>query len=81
MPRTIILKLDTSRLEHVNTLELYQALGYLSTWSLSSYDVLSIYHDHNKEDLIAHYQHSGSGKTYVIGAIWDSKTKTYSFHS
>lgn len=77
--RIITLNLDFDRLTGGS--EVIKAIGYFSTWAYNSYNKVSIYHD-GEQGLIAQYSREGSDKIgYVIGAVWDDKTQTYSFHS
>ena len=62
--------------------ELVKAIGYLSTWNMSAYSHVKIYHDVKEKELIARYSLGGDHIVgYVIGAIWHDKEKRFSFHS
>lgn len=82
MNRTVILGENLPDVAHL-------AIGYLSTWSFTSYDLVRIIPDNSfgsKENLITYYEDTSNGKlntgrTFVISAIWDKDKKQYSFHS
>lgn len=53
-------------------------------WWLSGHDESSeftiVIHNDGDNNLIAHYSRNGN-HYYTIGAVWNSDTRTYSFHS
>ena len=57
---------------------LQEAIGYLSSWSISSYPLVKIWPDGNG-DLVADYFDECGALKYVIGAIWHGDH--YGFHS
>jgi len=70
---------DNSLLPDVTSGEYFKALGYFSQWS--DYETVSISND-RKNDLIGYFYDRGTTRTpYIIGAIWNQETLTYSFHS
>lgn len=83
--RTIELHLDESDLQHIaeNTTSgaLSVAITRLTTWGLDSYGSVKIFRDGKDSDLIAVYTGSGSISRFVIGAVYNKGTGTYSFHS
>jgi hypothetical protein len=60
--------------------KLFNAIGYLSTWSMS-YPKVSIYRDNKSPNLMAHYFKENGDCGYTISAIWDGTCEKYSFHS
>lgn len=81
MTRTVHLHIDTTSLnqlhENTDTLELYKAIAYLSTWNLT-YPSVDIYHD-GTTDLIASYKDDTGKPSYTIGAVWTGTE--FGFHS
>jgi len=62
-----------------DTLEWYEALGYLSTWNMT-FPICNIYLD-GKTDMIAVYRNADNTHGYTIGAIWHTDDNKYTFHS
>lgn len=60
--------------------QFYRAIGYLSTWNMT-YDVcgISIYADDLSMTTL--YTRTTGEDRYVIAAIWNADSKSYSFHS
>lgn len=81
MTRTVNLHFDAVSLiqlhEATDTLELYKALAYLSTWNLT-FPTVDIYHD-GKTDLVASFKNADGSPGYTIGAIWNGSS--YNYHS
>ena len=48
------------------------------TWGLDSYTHVKIFREHRGVDLVAAY---GESSHFVLGAVYDTKAGTYSFHS
>ena len=68
--------------------EILRALGYFSRWAMdgASYARCSIYLDkRNCEISAAYYPETASDDTafpaFVMGAVWDTRSKTFTFHS
>jgi hypothetical protein len=57
---------------------LWQAIGYLSTWSAGEYPKVVITRD-GDTDLVAVYYRENGERMYVIGAVWHDTH--YGFHS
>lgn len=59
------------------------AIGQLSVWALSLYPQCSIHWNAWHEEFTAHYSTVGASpqRTYTIGAVWDPRSATFSFHS
>jgi hypothetical protein len=49
------------------------------TWGLGAYDSVKVFRDGKDSDLIAVY--SSESSRFVLGAVYDTKAGTYSFHS
>lgn len=59
------------------------AIGYLSTWCYNTYPnvELSILWNDNQNEILAVYKDSSGKVQYVICAIWNHESKTFSYHS
>jgi hypothetical protein len=83
--RTIELHLDSDDLEQLINGKapgvLDKAITRLTTWGLGAYDSVKIFRDGKDSDLIAVYTGSGGTYRFVLGAVYDKGTGTYSFHS
>jgi hypothetical protein len=83
--RTIELHLDSDDIEQLvkDTAPgaFDRAITRLSTWGLGGYDSVMIFRDGKDSDLIAVYTGSGGTYRFVLGAVYDAKAGTYSFHS
>ena len=83
--RTIELHLDSDDLEQLiqNTAPgaLYGAITRFNLWGLGGYDSVKIFRDGKDSDLIAVYTGSSGSSRFVMGAVYDAKAGTYSFHS
>jgi hypothetical protein len=89
MARTIVIHNDETPIQEPESCERQQMLlayGHLATWNTGSFKSVHIYLKKDYE-LIAVYHKTVADADfygdpdYVIGAIWDTKTKKYSFHS
>jgi len=56
------------------------AIAYLTTWAYSSYEKVNIFQEQGG-NIMATYHNAEKNSYYVIGAILDSTSKTYTFHS
>jgi len=74
--RTISVYLDND-----HAIRSIDAITYLTHWAWDSYDMVSIYADGAKGDLIANYMNSETKRKYTIGAIYNKQTGKFSFHS
>lgn len=83
MTRTVELLLTQGQLIEIagETLwtDLWEAIGYLSTWSADNYPIVRIYRDGNGPDIAAVYLKADGELGYVIGAVWHDDH--YGFHS
>ena len=81
--RTIHLTINMDDFDYANNPQLFNALGYLSTWCNDTYDHVNIYPDSScgKHSMIAYYCNENKETKYVIGAVWSEKEQSYSFHS
>lgn len=63
--------------------QVQEAVGYLAMWSPSLYPQCSIHWNARHEEFTAHYSTVGQSpqRTYTIGAVWDIRTASFSFHS
>ena len=82
--RTINLGYDTEALIKMQQAgpsmeKINDAIAYLSTWALDSYEEVSIYRDREVTDMIAVYSNPDNERRYVIGAVWHEDH--YGFHS
>lgn len=59
--------------------KVWEAIGYLSTWSADNYPTVRIYRDGNGPDMAAVYLKGDGELGYVIGAVWHDDH--YGFHS
>ena len=57
-----------------------QAVGYLSTWSMS-YPKASLYFNARDMEITATYYDQDGDMQYCIGGIFNADTKKFSFHS
>lgn len=80
--REVILSLDLEKLKGRDERETYKAIGYLSTWAIEAFQKVRIFTTHDNM-IMAQYSTTDSGgdRYYVIGAVWNEKERTYSFHS
>ena len=88
--RQVNLVFDPADLEQVNSMlhaegcnnnVVELAIGYLSTWNFN-YPIVDIHLNTKNAELTAVYlKGAGYIPTYVIGAVFDKKLKTYGFHS
>lgn len=74
--RTITLRLNGIE---TNRQSVQKALGYLTTWALTSYNKVLIFNTGN--DFNASYTNETTGMNYFIAGIYDTDTDSYSFHS
>lgn len=69
----------------MNPKEVWAAVGYLSSWSLNSYDQVAITATNSKSwgvELVAMYTDTTTpGRNYVIGAVWNPDSGRFSYHS
>jgi hypothetical protein len=86
--RTVKINLD----DYVQNKAMQDAIGYLAIWALPSYDTVKIGKDWGQlpedttPDLLAQYENTETGRSYVIGAVWNEEKDApngghYSFHS
>ena len=62
----------------------WEAIDYLKGWNKTGYDKLIIFDDPtlgSKFDMVAVYENTQNGSSYVIGAVWSEEKQSYSFHS
>jgi hypothetical protein len=84
MPRTVNIQIESDKFveiaAEVGYDKLYEAIGYLSTWSImgTGYDTVTIFHDRDL-DLVAMYARNDGGQHYIIGAVWHEDH--YGYHS
>lgn len=80
--RTVKLEIDPNFEALVDYKAFLNAVGYLSTWGLSGYDEVELYSSMRDLEITAIYRSSTDDqKRYVIGAIYNNSTQTFSFHS
>lgn len=84
MTRTVELLITQGQLTEIavaiNTWDkLWEAIGYLSSWSADNYPKVRIYRDGNGPDIAAVYLKADGELGYVIGAVWHDDH--YGFHS
>lgn len=87
MTRTVELLIPQGELTEIavtiNTWDkLWEAIGYLSTWSADNYPIVRIFRDavdNSGADLGAVYLQADGELGYVIGAVWHEDH--YGFHS
>lgn len=84
MTRTVDLQITQGQLVEIavdtNTWDkLWEAIGYLSSWSADNYPIVRIYRDGNGPDMAAVYLKADGELGYVIGAVWHDDH--YGFHS
>jgi len=83
--RTIELHLDRDDIEQLikDTAPgaLDGAITRFNLWGLGGYDSVKVFRDGKDSDLIAVYTGSGGTYRFVMGAVYDAKAGTYSFHS
>lgn len=81
MTRNVHLHVDAVSLNQLchatDTLELYKAIAYLSTWNLT-YPTVEIYHD-GETNLLATFKTEAGKIGYTIGAVWNGSS--FGFHS
>lgn len=81
--RTVTIHIDAVKQTEIRTAvgaeAFYKAVGYLSTWNMT-FPHVDIYAD-TDADLIAVYKNADSTHGYTIGAIYNTTTNTYGFHS
>lgn len=60
--------------------QFYRAIGYLSSWNMTFPKVgISVYPEDNQ--IVAAYCDEADTRRFVIVAVWDEASKTYSFNS
>jgi hypothetical protein len=83
--RTIELHLTSDDVEQLveNTAPgaLDGAITRFTLWGLDGYTHVKVFRDGKDSDLIAVYTGSGGTYRFVLGAVYDTKAGTYSFHS
>jgi len=82
--RTIAYHFDGDQFRDVPGDQFLQAIGYLSWWGGSAYDLVDIHKDSlstKNMDLIAYYSNSKDDSKFVLGAVWRKDMKEYTFHS
>jgi uncharacterized Zn finger protein len=83
--RTIEIHADSKEFSdfmYDNTHAVQTAIGYLTMWSVTTYDTVTISFDAKRQELHAYYQQADNDKKrYVIGAVWHADEKRFSFHS
>ncbi len=67
-------------MEQVTPLEFYKAVGYLSTWNMSFPEVKLFYNVRDMEITASYYTAAGE-LGYCIGAVFNTDTKQFGFHS
>ncbi len=58
-----------------------EAIGYLTTWCIDSYDTLELWNEFGSKNICSNYTNSKSDMKYFIMAVWEETTMSYSFHS
>lgn len=67
-------------MKQVTPLEFYRAVGYLSTWNMSFPEVRLYYNARDLEITASYYTTTGE-LGYCIGAVFNTDTKRFGFHS
>ena len=67
-------------MEQVTPLEFYKAVGYLSTWNMTFPEVKLFYNVRDMEITASYYTAAGE-LGYCIGAVFNTDTKQFGFHS
>lgn len=67
-------------LERVGPVEFYRAVGYLSTWNLT-YPHVRLYYNARELEITASYYDAFGGLCYCIGAVFNTTTNQFGFHS
>lgn len=67
-------------MEAVTPLEFYRAVGYLSTWNMS-YPHVKLYYNVRELEITASYYDEVGELRYCIGAVFNSDSKAFGFHS
>ena len=58
-----------------------RAVGYLSTWSPTSYPLVRIWSDRDGDIIATYHKASDEPPGYVIGGVYNHEVHCYSFHS
>ena len=66
--------------EHVGQLEFNNAVGYLSTWNMTFPEV-KLFYSAKELEITASYYTSDGALGYCIGAVFNTDTKQFGFHS
>lgn len=73
---------------NVNRQALFTAIGYLSTWCMNTYNHVNIYTDRScgPGSIVGWFYNENEEKIrgpnqYVMGAVYNTETETYSYHS
>ena len=66
--------------EQVTAAEFYRAVGYLSTWNMSFPEVKLFYNVRELEITASYYTPSGV-LGYCIGAVFNTDSRKFGFHS
>ena len=60
-----------------------EAMGYISKWGYHTYTKVQVSSDHTllgKNGLIAVFE-TDDGHKFAMGAVWDEKNSSYTYHS
>lgn len=71
---------QTILLNAVGAEEFYRAVGYLSTWNMTFPEVRLYYNAREREITASYYTEAGD-LGYCIGAVFNSDTQKFGFHS
>ena len=83
--RTVELQLDEDDLRILakqcrdDVVQVHVAVGYLTNYLVRG-DFHNVLIYRNREDIEAFYTHD-SGRRFVMGAVWNTDTRKFSFHS